>query len=84
MYAVAERLREWLQRHNEPAGSGSGYDEMLKRQRVKAFGGTGSGTTSGILSRKDDPSVVYKEVASAGEEDEALRRCVRVRQMGGG
>lgn len=35
VYAVAERLREWLQAHNEPAGSGSAYDEMLKRQKAK-------------------------------------------------
>lgn len=41
MYAVAERLREWLQAHNEPAGSGSAYEEMLKRQKKAAEGDKG-------------------------------------------
>jgi hypothetical protein len=41
MYAVAERLREWLQSHNEPAGSGSAYEEMQKRQKKAAEGDKG-------------------------------------------
>ena len=34
IYTVVERLREWLVEHNEPAGEGSAYDEMVKRQRA--------------------------------------------------
>lgn len=33
IYAALERCRDWLGEHNEPPGSGSAYDEMLKRQR---------------------------------------------------
>lgn len=75
VYAVAERLREWLQAHNDPPGSGSGYDEMLKRQRSKAAGGGGGdgGSGGGAYSRQADPSMLHKRVASAGEEDEVLR-----------
>jgi len=51
MYAVAERLREWLQAHNEPPGSGSGYEEMVKRQRAKESGG-GAGAGKGARGRR--------------------------------
>lgn len=33
VYTIAERLREWLQENNEPMGTGSAYEEMIKRQR---------------------------------------------------
>ena len=43
VYAVAERLREWLQEHNEPAGEGSAYEEMLRGQRAKEREASGVG-----------------------------------------
>ena len=47
-YAVAERLREWLQEHNEPAGEGSAYDEMLKRQRAAERAAANVGKPTGV------------------------------------
>ena len=44
VYVVAERVREWLQEHNEPAGEGSAYEEMTKRQRAKEREAAGAPT----------------------------------------
>lgn len=33
LFALVEVVREWLRSHNEPAGDGSSYDEMMKRRR---------------------------------------------------
>ena len=54
VYVVAERVREWLQEHNEPAGEGSAYEEMLKRQRAKEREATGvpkgEGAQAGVIA----------------------------------
>ncbi len=34
IYEVTECIREWLLEHNEPQGSGSAYDEMIKERRA--------------------------------------------------
>lgn len=84
VYAVAERVREWLIEHNEQPSDGSAFDEMMRRQRAKASGGGGAangagpeeagGKQAGAFDRENDPSIKKRNIVSAEEIDEAVRR----------
>lgn len=85
VYAVAERVREWLVEHNEQPSDGSAFDEMMRRQRAKAGGVAGSSTGAGgtgqeegagkgAFDRENDPSIKKRTVVSADEIDDAVRR----------
>ena len=84
VYVVAERVREWLQEHNEPAGEGSAYEEMLKRQRAKERGDAGGSSSGGgggagkapqaAFSKEADPSIKHKPVAAETHEEVEARK----------
>lgn len=71
LYAVAERVREWLSERNERPSDGSAFDDMVRRQRMKDAAPAGP---TQAFSREDDPSVQHRVVVSAAEADEATRR----------
>ncbi len=83
VYAVAERVREWLVEHNEPFGGGSAYEEMIRRQKAKeskvgtgtaAGGGGGGAAPASGYAKEHDPSIERKAVVSVADTDEATRR----------
>jgi hypothetical protein len=78
VYAVVERVREWLSERNEKPSDGSAFDEMMRVRRAAEAaaaggGGGGSGGGGGALARELDPSI-KKRVAAYVEEDEEVRR----------
>jgi hypothetical protein len=70
VFAVAERLREWLTAHNEKPSDGSAFDDMMRRARAKEA----PVSASAAFSREDDPSIKRRVVISAAEEDSAEKR----------
>lgn len=79
VYAIAERVREWLVEQNEQPSDGSAFDEMMKRQRAKDKGVAaaaegGEGKAGAVFDRDNDPSIKKRAVVSAAEEDEETRR----------
>jgi hypothetical protein len=70
VFAVAERVREWLTAHNEKPSDGSAFDDMMRRARAKEA----PALASAAFSREDDPSIKRRVVISAAEEDTAEKR----------
>lgn len=69
VFAVAERLREWLTDHNEKPSDGSAFDDMMRRARAKDAPAAVS-----AFSREDDPSIARRVLVSAAEEDSVAKR----------
>lgn len=87
VYSIAERVRDWLREHNEPEGSGSAYDEMMKKQRQKAKAEAAATAAASGGGAAYDPSAPSGgrggKISAALDAEEALRKKREGECMGG-